>query len=280
MSLKKISIHSYSDFRLFVKDRLAWMRSRDQSLTLTKFADLAGLKSHSHVHLISNGTRNITDETSFKLASAFELNEKETVYFQTLVRFNQEINPERKAEHWLKIVHLLGLPPSVNFSVEQFELLASWKVILVFESLTLNWFNGSIESLVKNLDRVMTQNEIEAGLKTLDSLGLVESHENGIKLKSTEFVTPEIVPKEVVQKYYFDVLDLAKDSIDGFDPSLRNIEAISVGLSASGLEKVQIAISQLYSEIADIYRNDQVENRDTVYQINTQIFPISKPTQK
>ena len=71
------------------------------------------------------------------------------------------------------------------------------------------------------------------------------------------------------------MMSIAAESLDRFGASEREVSAVTVGLSEETFGKVQKMVEEFRSQIMLLAEEDKSKER--VYQINFQVFPLSKP---
>ena len=82
-------IFEFMDYREFLQSSFEEKKRRHEFYSYRLFSQKAGFKSPNYLKLVINGERNLTKESVFKVAKAFDLNKKETDYFENLVFLNQ-----------------------------------------------------------------------------------------------------------------------------------------------------------------------------------------------
>jgi uncharacterized protein (TIGR02147 family) len=273
------SVFHYSNYREFIKDSYTYLAAHDSSITTRKFAKIAGLRSHSHINLIVQGSRNISEDVSIKIAEAFDLNSKERKYFQCLVLFNQAETEENKEIIWQKIIRLLGLTSSQNFTQDHFRIFVSWKIPTLFEAMQTSFFNGTKKDLVRILNSILTNEEIEIGIETLKGLNLIEVIGDSVKIKDqSNIVSPDAVPFEIFYGYHKSLFDLAAEALKIYPEEERFFTGLTVALSENGYSKLQKVVRELESEVAEIQKKDQ--EASGVFQLSIQVFPIINSPKK
>ncbi len=100
---KCINIFDYLDYREYLNAMFLFRKKKDLSFSHRMFALKAGFKSSGFLKLVIDGKRNLTEDSIFKIAKAFELRENEYEYFKSLVYFNQSEEIEIKNFYYRKM---------------------------------------------------------------------------------------------------------------------------------------------------------------------------------
>jgi uncharacterized protein (TIGR02147 family) len=77
-----------------------------------------------------------------------------------------------------------------------------------------------------------------------------------------------------VQLFQKKCLELASRSIEKHTRDIRDISTLTVGISSSGFDQIRQEIAAFRRRLVEIVKADNPSDR--VYQINFQMFPVSK----
>lgn len=88
---KSTSVLDYKDPNLFLSDRWNEMRAKNPNLSIRAFARILQLGSHTPLHLMILGKRNISKKYSSILIKYFEFSAFETKHFENLVQASRLI---------------------------------------------------------------------------------------------------------------------------------------------------------------------------------------------
>ena len=86
--------------------------------------------------------------------------------------------------------------------------------------------------------------------------------------------TPSEVLSIAVKNYHRNVIKLAGEAIERFEKPQRDIRSVTVGLSEEGFDEVKKRLESFWKELLDFSAGEK--NIKKVYQINMQLFPLSK----
>jgi uncharacterized protein (TIGR02147 family) len=77
-----------------------------------------------------------------------------------------------------------------------------------------------------------------------------------------------------VTTYHKHVIELSHDAIERFKPAERDIRSVTFGISKAGYEEIKKRQETFWKELL-AYADTQT-SVDRVYQMNMQLFPVSK----
>src|SRR6266849_8152367 len=100
----KPDLFTYIDYRSFLKDEFAFIKSKSRRLSYRIFAKQAGFTSPNFLQMIIQGKRNLNSTHTIGAAKAFNLNKQETEFFQNLVGYNQARSLDEKNLFYQKIL--------------------------------------------------------------------------------------------------------------------------------------------------------------------------------
>lgn len=92
------SIFDYTDYRLFLRNRVEWLRV-NKSLSLESLARRSACFSKSLLSLVINGRRNLSNSKILPLARGLNLGPQETDYFCLMVALAQARSNDERARH-------------------------------------------------------------------------------------------------------------------------------------------------------------------------------------
>ena len=99
-----ISIFSYSEYRVFLKDIYEWRHAKDSKFSHRFIGNKVGVSSSGWFAEILKGRVNLGGNHLIILAKLLVLSDIETDYFEVLVQFNHANSIEEKNRHFRKII--------------------------------------------------------------------------------------------------------------------------------------------------------------------------------
>jgi uncharacterized protein (TIGR02147 family) len=164
---------------------------------------------------------------------------------------------------------------------EDFWLLDEWYYIPIFNLYTMTGFDGQPESMAAVLG--LRLNQVEEALRRFVNYGFLKMNERG-ELVRTELQLRFPTDRSFthVRKYHQAALSKAKEELarEGASESFENrlISAVCFAGSSEKIKEARLILEEAMYRAANIMANETV--RDEVYQLNLQLYPLTKTTIK
>ncbi len=276
MKPQKPDIFDYTDFRTYLNDAYTSLKSQDNKYSHRFIANYVNASSAGWFSNIISGRIRMTSTYLMRLAKLFHLKNPERDYFELLVNYEQAGSIEEKNIYVDKILSLKGVKPAV-ISRDQFDFYNYWYISTIRELLFIFDFKDDFKSLAKQLNPPIKVQEAKKAVKILQSLQLIKINSKGyykpndpVILKDPNFKTVHWANLMKAKS------NLGTEAIEQFDKNERDISEVYVPLSHGGFEEIREEIKTLRKKILALSEKDK--NRNTVYQCNIQLFPLTKRT--
>jgi uncharacterized protein (TIGR02147 family) len=268
-----ISIFSYLSSREFLRDAYEERKSGNPAFSYRFIARRVGINASTFVRILQ-GKRNLTQKMIAPVAAVFKLGKRETVYFGLLLNLDHARSDQEKKLYFEKAVSF-NKSEVMTLLADRYALFESWKYIAIRELLGHYRFCGDYEALAQMCEPPISPREAKLAIGLLARLGLIRKDPKGCFRPTDKFVTAgENWRSIAIANYQKSTIALAGEALERFPPEERDISTLTVNLSAGGLAMVKEKIRSIRKEILE------VENMDTgcdrVFQVNFQIFPMSK----
>lgn len=275
----KPDISEFKSYREFLRSWILWRKSQSK-FSYKNFAELAGLSSPSFLFLVLQGKRNIGLDTARKIATSLKLTKVEIAYFLDLVGLTQSHDSEDKLYYADRVIHSPLIKSEKVFDRVHYEFYASPLNILVRELVCLPAAPRDAKSLAARCLFPVKSKEIEKSLSSLTTLGFLKKNSEGaLEQVSTQVSSGQEVVSVVLRNYQTLMMNQAAKSMDLVAADSREISSLTVRLSRQNAAKIKDKIRELKKEILVMEGQDS-ENAEEVYQLNFQLFPLTKPLQK
>lgn len=265
----KPSIFDYLDYRRFLEDFTAYLKSKGQ-YSIRKFAAQAGFKSNSFMRMVVTGKRNLSTESVRKLSTAFRLTERETEFFEKLVIFAQSETLQGKDTAYQEILKSKAFQNVQPTAAAQYEFFNNWSIVALLEGLGTTFSDLPPQDMARALD--MTQSQLEQALNLLNNLGLIHKRGKVWKKKEAAFQTPAETNSLNIRNFHRQMIERALHSIDNTPREKRAFRSGTIALSHASYEDVKRRTFQFIEDLNAIYAREK--DVDKIYQINIQIFPL------
>lgn len=269
-----VSVFDYFNYRSYLEDYYQYRKSLNPKFSHRYFARKAGYNSSGLYLLLTRGKQNLTPAYLPKFAKAMELDAREEEYFRLMVDFTHAGTSEAKQAILDRMVELLP-PGAKELRREQADYYRSWKNVAVREALSVVDIRDNYADLASFISPPLSIRQARASLRLLASLGLIKKTSRGY-WRATDAVlasTPETAPLHV-RGFQKAMMDLAKDALDQYPKGERNICCSTFSISRQGMDRLNLKVARFLRDIEDLVRSDEKE--DQVFQLNLQLFPLSR----
>jgi len=269
------SLFSYTDYRRFLRDYFNEKKLGNTAFSLKILADRAGFKARDYLLRVMNGSRNLSQSGVCMLSQALGLSEKEADYFANLVGFNQAKIPREKEFFYNKMSTTRKYGHHQRLRSDQFESLSEWYYCAIRSLLPVMDFKDDFAALARSLDPPISAAQAKKAVEVLLRLGLIQCKTPG-KYESAvpAMTTGDEVSSVALMRFHRQSLDLARRALEVYPSSKRDVSGVTMSLSETGYEKVRDEIRRFRKRVMDIASADCAE--DAIFQLNLQLFPLSK----
>ncbi len=276
----KAALYDYSDYRKFLMDHFAQKKLANPGYSHRVFVKQAGLSSPSHLLMIMNGARNLSIKTIEKFAEGLKLSTKEKKYFELLVLFNQTNDLQTKAKYFSEIMTLKLTSKKLHkLEKEKFDFLSKWFVVAIYVLVDVPGFKNDPYWIAKRLGGNITSSQATEAVESLLRLGMLEKTEDGIYKQVAGAVTvPDDTKSVAVFNYHQTMIRLASDALRLLPVNDREMNGATISIPRDRLPELKEKIRAFRKEINQLASS--FENPDEVFQLNIQLFPLTKLGEK
>lgn len=276
MSTKLPNIYEYINYRQYLEDYRNAKRKVDTKFTHAYICTKLGHpNTRSFLSDIITGRKMLSSNFIDIMAEFLELEKNETHYFRALVYYNQAILPRDKDFYFAQVNRF----KRTRFKIldnKAYQYYQNWYHSAIRLILDIYDFKNDYSELAGKLRPQITKEQAEESVALNSELGLVAYNDQGL-LKSTDTVVSsgEHVQKQAIRECQMQCFELGKQAFHAKDPITNKALTLTLSASPDGFEQIIARLKQLKLEIASIVSND-TKKSEKVYQLNIQIFSISK----
>lgn len=270
-----VDIYDYHDPVDFLRDAYDARKAESGSFSHRHICRRLGVRSHSFFSDILSRRSRIPRRLVAKLAAAFDLSTADTEYFEALTMLQRATEPGMKA--WItRQLSRMKSARSELLGREHEETFNSWYTsALRF----LVYCNGSLTpaEMARLLRPTITTEQARRALKTLIRNGTVrrDGKTGALVLERSRTTTGMHFPnKELLDEYHIEMIELAVRAVHQYPRDRRQVSGITMAISEEGYKQVLDIMARARQEILAAVSHDT--DVDRVYQVNQQIFPLSK----
>jgi uncharacterized protein (TIGR02147 family) len=270
-----ISIYDYVNFRLYLKDFLA-EHKKDDSPEFSHKMILYKMRISS-TGFLSNviaGRKNLTPFQIARLAKILKMNRAEIAYFEAMVYFTQAKVIDEKNEYFSRLVTL----QKVNMKVldkKKMTVFEKWFYVVIRELINFYKYKGDSVALAHLVEPTIRRSQAEEAVRYLEELELIKKDTDGTYRQVDNAITSGDEVKSLhLANFQIATLDLAKRALQKVPAAERDISVLTMTLSRDTFQMVKSEIQFVRKRIAKLAVDE--DKPDRVYQLNMQLFPLSK----
>jgi uncharacterized protein (TIGR02147 family) len=272
-----ISIYSYTDYRKFIADYFAEQKRANARFSYAFFAKKAGFKSRSFMAKVMNGEKALSAASIGRVAKAMDLQKKERDYFKALVLFNNEKSLNKKSRYFASLQSTHQSNKSVLLRNDQFEYFNKWYFAALREIAAYCDFKDDFQKLGALLDPPISAKGAKQGIELLLRLNLVKKRDGPFVQTDASITTGNEVQNIAVANFQRETSQLAQRAITRME-NRQEISTLTFGTNKTGYKEIQSEIRAFRKKLIGLI--DAHKPIDRVYQLNLQLFPLTKLPKK
>lgn len=279
-----IDIFNYSDYRVYLKDKVEETKTQNARFSYRMFNRLAGLKSSAHLKLVMDGKKNLGDAFIYKFTRGFKLGIPEAHYFEHLVKFNQAKTHEEKERYLKRVLSLKRNSPSQTLTLAQYELYSHWYYVAILEIMRLSNHTGinlplnkkNLRYIYERLNPSVPLLKIKKAFSHLQTLGFIEVVSGKLQRKEAKLSTPDLVQSVAVANFHAQMSAMAARAVREAKAGEREFSSLTISVSANAFQKAKEEIQAFRKRLHSILEDYKDDQKTKVAQINLQLFLLSK----
>lgn len=270
-------VASYTDFRLFLRDMVVFLKATRRGFSYRAFSRAAGFSSPNFLKRVADGERNMSPESVPRFVKGLGLSDDEAPVFTDLVRLGQARTDDERNRAWQRLRQAGGAVG--RLAADQYDLFSQWFVPVLHELVTSTQAPTDPEKLARSLYPRIRTTEARKGLELLERLGLIRRDEQGDGYVpcSPHWSTGPTVRSLSLRNFHRAMLGLAAKALDAVPQSRRNITSLTVALDHAGYEQACELIAQMRQGVLGASSEAaQRPGERHIYQFVFSGFPVTR----
>ena len=269
------SVFQFLDAREYLRQAYAAEKQVNKGFSHRYIAKAMGAGSSSFFKDVLNGRAPLNPARAAKFARLLCMPPEEAEYFQNLVLYTQAEDAEERERLLKNLTETPAAGVHRVLEASQAEYLQKWYYAAVRELLAVMDFRGDYEELAARLDPPITSGEARMAIELLLRLGLARKTVHG-RFEKTDrvVVTGRGADARLARQGILENLELARRAFDVHPPAARPFSYLTVSVSRETLQFIENRLQAVRREILNRVGRDA--HVDRLYQINMQVFPISR----
>ena len=278
MVKKKVSVFDYTDYRKYLADYYTEQKEKNPAFSYRYFMQKAGYNSSGMYKDIVNGRTNIKPNFIMKLSKAMSHNRKEEEYFENMILFNQAKSNDEQKKYFERLMRFYN-SKAYLVDANQYEFYSRWYYSAIRDLLAINDFKNDYRNIAQALNPRIRTEHAKKAIKILLKQGLIRKDKNGYYKAADKIITTGDEVKSLnVKNFQKSMIELAGEALDRHPANHRNISTVTFNISKGTFKTIEAELVSLRKRILNIVEKDA--DMDRVYQLNLQLFPLSKIKEK
>lgn len=273
-----INIFEFMDFREYLRSYFEDRKKTDPKFSHRWLAGRLDLSTSNFIMLVMQNKRNLTSSLRQRISDVFKLSRKEADYFENMVNFCQAKGSKEKDFYFSRMTTLRKNTKVDKIQERQYEYYSRWYNPVVRELIANPDFKGSITDICKVLQPSITPAQAKRSIELLLKLGLIKKNGSRYEQSSSCIATDPEVNSLAVVNFHRAMGNLAVESLDRIPKNERNVTSVTVSMTKDEFDAVRKKIDDFRLELLAL--TDCSRPGQRVYQVNFQLFPVSKNTYK
>jgi uncharacterized protein (TIGR02147 family) len=269
-----VDVFEYVDYRAYLREFYSDAKKNRRGFSHRAFSRRVGLGSPNHLKRVMDGERNLTLEMAARFAQALALAGEAADYFVQLVRLDQAKTSVERSAAFDKLSTFKAYRRTRKLDLAHAAYHSTWYIPVVRELAGRKDFRAQPKWIAERVLPRIKAAEAQAAVETLLELGLLTRGNSG-KIEQSEplLTTGPEMPSLHIARYHRMMMQKAAESIDLVPSERRDISAVVLLLSESGIARIKRRMQRLRRELLELSLAET--NPTQVVQMNFQIFPLS-----
>ncbi len=268
------SIFEYTDFRKWINDYYEATKAANPRFSYRNLASRAGINA-GNLTKILKGERNLSAAAAGRMARVLKLTKRERDYFQAMVSFCQAKKHSEKKQFFEELMSFKESSVRV-LDANQYLFYDKWYYTAVREALSFFPLSeNNFGELGKWILPAITENQVKKAVKLLCDLDLVQKNSKGMYERTEALISSgNNIRSLVINNFVINTMKLAEKAINQAVEN-TNLSSVTISISSDIFDEIQEEVRKCRRKIMELAKN--CKDPDVVYQLNTQLFPMTKP---
>lgn len=273
---KTLAVNEFLDYRQYLKNVYEYLKKNAPQYSYLQFSQDLGLSESNVSWLIVTGRRKITPQSLKKISHALDLKHKARIYFETMVKHNNS-RRAKDQQAWLDKLLKLQLDLINESSQGGLEYLSEWYYPIIRELAGMRNFRAEPEWIAKQLNCRLLPQQIENAISLLAKLNLIAwDPEKDTYVQTGGAVKPDrSVARFAAIRYHEQMLQTAMESLSRVPAAERDYNCLTLRLDEEQLKAATAILNDALSKVFALEEKSD-PGRERLYQVNVQLFPLSK----
>ncbi|MBF0429808.1 MAG: TIGR02147 family protein [Fibrobacteria bacterium] len=270
-----INIYKYLNYNQYLKDWYESQKAENEFFSY-RYMGRRLLLDPGFLVKVLQGKMPLSKAAIPRVIDFCGLKGKEAEYFDLLVHYGRAKSPRTIAVYFEKLLSLKEME-AYKTEKSEYEFYQKWyhtaiRCMLAFKKLKANY-----SEFGKSLTPPISAKEVKKSLQLLEALKFIKKNKDGLyEITEATLTTGDQWKSVAIRKFQLEMIRMGGESLERHPKETRDISTITVAINARNLKEIKSQVKKLRQSILQL--NQKGQEIDSVYQINMQIFPLSKVT--
>lgn len=266
------NIYKFIDYRKYLLEVVAEKKLANPRFSCRMLSMQLGISAATFVRIV-NGKRNLSKKMLPRFVNYLKLRDRASEYFRLLVELSHVKDPENKNALYQKILdfrseRIRKLQPS------HYSLFDNWFMPVLREIIDTRGEVSDDRLLAGMVRPPIRRNDIRKAVRTLVDSGMIIREKSGRYVSSDKVLsTGEAWENVAIGRFQGEMIRLAGNALLNIPKEERDITTLTIGVSTDDIIRIKEILRRTRQEILSLIEDSP--NREYVYQLNTQFFPLS-----
>lgn len=270
-----LRIQQFSDYRVFLQTHAQDMKKTKTAWSFGLWSKSLGLKTTSSLTKIIQGQREPGPQITDKFVRYFGFDHKQAQYFRDLIRLQKIKNDSRLS---VMLMEKIGKDfPQSSLRLmdnKSFLIISNWYYLALRELVRIKGFQENPDWIVEQFQFKITGREVSQAIKILIEMGLLKRDKsNNLIIVDGRLDTSNDISSEAIRRYHEQMLEHAKAAVRKFNVEEREITSTTLVMNSKQIGIAKELIREFKQKFEQLLED---ESGDRVYQIQIQLFPLTK----
>lgn len=270
------NIFVFHDYRQFLVEWLAYLKSTDKTLSIRKIGKEAGV-SAAYLSLVLAQKRSLSESRAVQLAKVLRLSLAEQSFFKWIVILDEAPTQSKRHKAFQKIKRFTQYQESNENQIEAFRYMSEWYYVAIRELAADPDFRGDIKWIQKRLIKHVSSADIEKSLNFLIERKFLIKNETGTYTQPNRNIDCHGgVYQMSLNQFHQQILQLTSEMIDSLPREKRNLTGYTYLMSTESYQEVAHILEDVKNKLRDIEDRDRLKNDEkNVYHVELITIPLT-----
>lgn len=274
---RRLSVSRYLDYKDYLEALYKALKQELDSYSYLSFAEDLGFSKTNVVHLMIKGKRPLSSKAAHKVADILDLKGNERKYFEDLVAYQNSRDSQERETIFQEMLAIKAKEVKAEDELlAQLEFFTEWYHSAIYELSFTKQFTSDPKELASQLAPRIRPEQARRSLELLERLGLLAKSPESDNYAPTKgrISTGDEIASMAITRYHQRMIEMGKESLTSVDSPLRDISSISIAIPVAMVPELKKEISQFRKKLLSLA--SETKDPDTVYQMNVQLFPLTR----